>query len=315
LPLLLVGVVITAALGGELALAQDRPANVQNPRRIAAGLAGQLLVADRSSGSVIAVDKASLEPRWSFQLPDEGAPFGLASWKRMVFIGNTETENVEVYQMVGSRRAGRELRFRFNLGHTQPGEPGLIAKPVSIAVDQVERRVFALDAREKKILIFDRAGALLDSFTPADAGGVVLSPVSIAVDTQRQELLVSDFGDPSGSFSAAEPARILIYDYSGQLLFVIDGDGGTHESTQFARIQGVEISADGRIFAADPLAGRILILDRSSGALLGQVGNEGSEPGELMLPLDVYIDSTTGDLFVSNNRGARRIEVFREAGS
>ena len=141
----------------------------------------------------------------------------------------------------------------------------------------------------------------------------MLSPVSVAVDETRREVLVSDYGDPSGGFSAQEPARILIYDYDGQLKFQINGDGTTHATTGFTRVQGIAAGPAGRLYASDPLGGRILVIDRTSGALIKEVGAPGGQPGELMLPLDVLVDGRTGDLFVCNNRGARRLEVFRGA--
>lgn len=304
-------------LGLALALAYTNSAwaqTVQNPRRIAEGPAGQLLVTDRLFGSVIAVDRNSLEPDWSFPLPDEGAPFGLATWNQLVFVGNTVTRNVEVYRIRGSQGGVKTLVFQYNLGHTPQGETGSIQNPISIAVARKEQLVFVLDGAEKKIKIYDRKGTFLDAFAPLDEAGVLLSPVSLAVDEARQELLVGDYGDPSGGFRAAKPARILIYGYGGELRFQINGNGTTHWNTTFARVQGMTASDDGRIFAADPLGSRILVLDRLTGALLGELGSEGQEPGQLMLPLDVFLDPKTGDLFVSNNRGARRVEVFRGVG-
>jgi outer membrane protein assembly factor BamB len=284
---------------------------IQNPRRLAEGPAGQLLVSDRA-GSVVAVRKDNLEPVWSVQLPEEGAPFGLASRKRLLFVGNTETRNVEVYRMVGPPTNIR-LRFQYNLGLTPPGETGSIERPIDIGFDSQTRLVFVLDGAAKQVKVFDRKGKLMDAFAPMDSVGDLLSPVSLAIDETRQEVLVGDYGDPSGFFRSRTPARILIYDYSGALLSQIDGDGTAHITTRFARVQGLTTSSDGRIFAADPLGGRILVLDRDTGALLAEVGSEGPEPGQLMLPLDVHFDEMTGDLFVSNNRGARRIEVFRAA--
>jgi hypothetical protein len=285
---------------------------IQNPRRLAEGPAGQLLVSDRA-GSVVAVRKDNLEPVWGFRLPEEGAPFGLACRKRMLFVGDTETRNVEVYRMLGPP-ANIRLRFEYNLGLTPPGETGSIEKPIDIGLDSQTQLVFVLDAAAKEVKVFDRKGRFDHAFAPADSVGEVLSPVSLAIDEARQEVLVGDYGDPSGYFRSRTPARILIYDYGGALLSQIDGDGSAHETTRFARVQGLASSTDGRIFAADPLGGRILVLDRDTGALLAEVGSEGPAPGQLMLPLDVHLDERTGDLFVSNNRGARRIEVFRAAG-
>jgi len=304
-------------LGLALQVAQSSPAwaqTVRNPRRLAAGPPGQLLVTERSLGSIVAVDKSSLEPVWSFELPDDEAPFGLATWNRLIFVGNTTTKNVEVYRLLGSAKNEPRLRFEYNLGHKPPGEAGAIEKPIAIAVDSGARLVFVLDGSEKKVKIFDHRGSFLSAFAPVDDAGEVMSPVSLAVDSTRQEVLVGDYGNPSGFFRARTPARILIYDYQGELQFQINGNGSTHETTRFARVQGMTASPDGRIFVTDPLASRILILDRISGALVGEVGVAGSEPGELMLPLDVHLDERSGDLFVSNNQGARRVEVFRGVG-
>jgi len=287
---------------------------IQNPRRIAEGPRGQLLVSDRR-GWIVAVDKDSLEPVWGFQLPQEGAPFGVATSNQLVFVGNTETKNVEVYRLVGSSGGTTTLKFEYNLGGTAAGATGSILNPISIAIDGMARLVFVLDGDEKKVKIFESKGPFVNAFEPRDSAGELLSPVSLAVDETRQEVLVGDYGDPSGSSRAKTPARILIYDYDGNLLFQINGNGFTHWSTRFARVQGMATSADGRIFVADPLGSRILVLDRVSGALLTELGEEGLQPGQLMLPLDAALDQKTGDLFISNNQGARRVEVLRGAGS
>ena len=287
------------------------PQSVQNPRRLADGLPGQLLVTDRHFGAIVAVDERTLEPIWSFTLPNEGAPFGLATWNRLVYVGNTKTRNVEVYRIVFTPTGDPSLRFEYNLGGTPPGEIGSIGNPVSIAIDSRERLAFVLDGAVRGIEIFDWQGARVGGFEPADETGSLLSPVSVAVDETRCELLVSDYGDPSGSFSSRSPARILIFDYEGTLLTRITGDGSTHATTNFVRVQGVATTTDGRIFAAEPLAGQILVLARETGELLETLGITGDAPGELRLPLDVLLDGRTGDLFVSNNRGARRVETFR----
>jgi hypothetical protein len=294
---------------------------VQNPRRIAEGLDGQILVTDRRHRAVIAVDRGSLEPVWAVPLPQEGAPFGLAATKRRVFVGNTVTKNVEVYKIHGSGGPDTTLDFIYNLGDVPEGETGSIGNPIGVALDTNQDLVFVLDGTAKSIDVFEtKKGSFQYSFEPRDSDGLLLSPVSLAVDELRREILVGDYGNPSSNWPGCEfcgavaPARILIYDYGGELLFEIRGDRTTHWSTGFARVQGMATSADGRIFAADPLGGRILVFNRYSGALLEELGVQGSGVGELMLPLDVWLDSATGDLFISNNRGARRVEVLRGAG-
>ncbi len=286
---------------------------IQNPRRIAEGPAGQLLVSDRS-GSIVAVDRSSLQPLWSFQLPAEGAPFGLATSNRLVFVGNTGTGNVEVYRLTGGRGGSKTLRFAYNLGNSSPGETGTIQNPISIDTDRKEKLVFVLDGSMKKVKVFDQKGAFLYDFAPVDRDGVLLSPVSLEVDELHGEVLVADYGDPSGGFAASAPARILIYGYDGTLLDQIDGSGFLGSNFVFRRVQGMAASADGRIFAADPLGSRILVFERSNGELKEALGTQGSEPGQLMIPTDVLLDQDSGDLFIVNNRGGRRVEVIRGAG-
>jgi DNA-binding beta-propeller fold protein YncE len=291
---------------------------VQNPRRLADGPHNQVLVTDRRFRAVVAVDKTTLAPVWSFPLPAEGAPFGLATSKRLVFVGNTVTKNVEVYRMYGSG-ADTGLHFAYNLGDIPEGATGTIENPIAIAADGSAKLVFVLDSGTRQVKIFDRKGAFIGAFAPADEAGQVFNPVSIAVDEHRGEILVGDYGDHSTPCSVCgrgPAARILGYNYDGVLLFQIDGDSITADGAiGFTRVQGMAVSADGRIFATDPLGSRILVLDRDSGLLIAELGTEGSEPGQLMLPLDALLDQETGDLFISNNRGARRIEVLRGAGS
>jgi hypothetical protein len=293
---------------------------LQNPRRIAGGPDGQILVTDRRYGAVVAVDKQTLQPVWSATLPEDGGPFGIAFAKKDVFLGNTATKNVEVYTLLGGGDPDSVLKFDFNFGDVPAGAMGGIENPIDVAFDGKEKLAFVLDGAAKSIGIYDKKGVLLRSFEPRGSGGLLLSPVSLDIDELRREILVADYGDPvawmSGCTfcSANEPARIMIFSYEGDLLFEIRGDGTTHFLTSFARLQGLAASAGGRIFAADPLGARILVFDRFTGAILDELGVKGTEPGQLLAPSDVWLDGETGDLFISNNLGARRVEVLRGAG-
>lgn len=285
----------------------------QNPRRIDEGPRGELIVSDRS-GTIVAVDKTSLQSLWSFQLPDEGAPFGLATSDRLVFVGNTEKGNVEVYRLEGDKGRSKTLRFLYNLGGIPAGQMGTIKNPISIGKDRKQKLVFVLDGAVKRVKVFDQKGEFLYDFAPVDQFGAVLSPVSLEVDELRGEVLVADYGDPSGTSTSGAPARILIYSYQGVLIDQIDGAGFFDSNLIFRRVQGMATSEDGRIFAADPLGSRILVLNRSTGQLQESLGTQGTAPGQLLIPTDVFFDQETGDLFVVNNRGVRRVEVFRGVG-
>ena len=284
-----------------------------NVRRVAETPTGDLLVTDRS-GLIVKVDKDSLEPVSGFRLPLDGAPFGLATLDHLVFVGNTETKNVEVYELPRSRGKKLELSFAYNLGGVPAGEMGTIEKPIGIGVGRSAELVFVLDGKAKTVKVFRSDGLFLREFAPAGLYGMVLSPVSLAVDETHEEVLVGDYGDPGGTSHSAEPARILAFDFDGNLRYQIDGSGFWDSGLVFRRVQGMAASVDGRIFAADPLGGRILVFQRGSGTLLDVLGTRGDEPGQLRIPTDLLLDPESGDLFIVNNRGARRVEAFRGAG-
>jgi DNA-binding beta-propeller fold protein YncE len=299
-----IGLLLVFCLAGPL-LAQS----LRNPKRISEGPPGQILVSDRYLDSVLSLDEETLLPVWT--LPIEGSPFGVAQWRNRLFIGNTATANVEVYRV---SKDGARVKFLFNLGHTISGQPGYIQKPTDIAFHRRSRQVYVLDSGDKKIKIYNLRGRFLSEFPVIDGQGRILAPVAFTVDEVRGEVLVSDYGDPAGFFSISVPARILIYDLTGNYLGQINGDGSTHPETKFLRPQGLVTDGMGRIFLAAALTGHILVLERATGVLLRKVGEPGSEPGELRLPVDVVLSPESGDLFVTNNMGARKIEVFRGVG-
>ena len=283
---------------------------LESPMRIAEGSPGQILVSDHQQDVVFALDKKTLQVVWSFSL--NGTPVAVAQKGNLVFIGNATTRNVEVYR-VKTTGGGRNttLEFVFNLGLTPTGAPGTIQMPSDMALDRNLQFVFVLDSAEKKVKVFDFHGNFVQSLPPA-GGTPLLSPTALAVDELRQEVLVSDYGDPNGSFRANVPARILIYNYSGTLLKQIDG-AAADPNAQFDRPQGLATDDLGRIFLAEALVGQVFVFDRESGAVVKKLGSFGEGPGQLELPLDLVLDKKSGDLFVTNNM-LKRIEVFRAAG-
>ncbi len=109
-------------------------------------------------------------------------------------------------------------------------------------------------------------------------------------------------------------ARVQIFDYAGNHLKSISGKAGMTKK-RFSRPQGLAVDGQGHIFLVDCLIGRVLVLDRNTGATIKSLGTYGRSgaPGEMALPLDVVIDSRTKNVFVTNNR-LGRIEVFVKGG-
>lgn len=283
---------------------------LRSPVRIAEGPPGQILVSDYQQEAVLAIDKRSLGILWSF--PVQGSPLAVDCWSNLIFIGNTATQNVEVYRLKGAPGGPQKtLEFLYNLGRTPAGEPGFIQKPTDMALDRENELVFVLDGKAKNIKVFDFRGNFVEAVPRADAAPL-LNPTAIAVDEVRKELLVSDYGDPSGSFKPRTAARIIIYTYGGVYLDQIDGNGPAAEF-QFPRPQGLAADGRGHIFMVDAFLSKILVFDRVSHTGLKAVGSFGVGSGQLKLPMDIVIDGKSGDLFVTNTTPGR-VEVFRAEG-
>lgn len=277
--------------------------------RIAEGPSGLVLVSDSRENKLVAVDEVTRVPIWRFDV--QGTPMAVGFASNLVLIGNASTHNVEVYRLKGARTSP-VLEFQYNLGFTPSATMGNIRTPSDLEIDTDARLAFVVDSGERCVRVFSLAGNEISKIPPPDSPGSLLSPTAIAVDPVRQEVLVSDYGDPNGSFSANVPARIVVYTYGGELVTMIDG-GVANMDFQFARPQGLGTDAHGRIFMAESVRGQIFVFDRTTGDVVEKLGGFGDGPGELMLPLDLVIDRKSGDVLVTNNmRG--RIEIFRGAG-
>ncbi len=290
-----------------------------SPRRIAALDKQTILITDLDpdlQGALVALDKETMQVVWTCALP--GEPMGVAQWKNLFLVGDSSTNNVSVYRMTGANRgtpcfgaaAGKTLEFLYNLGLTLPGQPGFFQKVNDIALDADLQRVFVVDTGEKKVMVFDNKGNFLYSFP--DGSPALLNPTGITLDGARQEVLVSDYGDPTGSFKPKVPPHIMIFSYVGNYLDQIDSNPATPEYF-FSKPQGLAVDGLGHIFVVDAFLGKVIVFSRESGTGIKTFGSPGDQPGQLKLPLDLFLDRSTGDVFVTSNMTGR-VEVFRAAG-
>jgi hypothetical protein len=288
-----------------------------SPRRIADVDEASFIVTDvdaDGSGRIVAMSRMTNRPVWTCAVP--GEPLGIAHWKNLYLVGDTQTNNVGVYRLTGAdgdwactgRAAGKSLQFVYNLGNPPPGAAGFFRKVNDLGVDERTQRVFVVDTGDRKVKVFDNRGNFLYAFP--ETGPLLMNPTGIAVDGVMQEVLVSDYGDPSGSFRPATPPRIMIFGFGGDYRGQIDSVRGTPYF--FSRPQGLGVDGLGRIFVADAFLGTVLVFSRS-GTGIATVGAPGDDPTQLRLPLDLVIDRSSGDLFVTSHMTGR-VEVFRGAG-
>lgn len=294
------GLAVALTIVGPSTLWSQTPPTLGYPKRIAEASGSQVIVSDPALGGIAALDKGTLQIVWSQTI--EGDPLAVAACRNLVLVGNATTHKVEVYRVTGQ---GKKVEFLYHLGDNQTG---FFKLPSDIATDVDLQLAFVLDGGEKTIKVFDLKGSFLYSL-PAAGELLPLSPTAIAVDAGRQEVIISDYGDPSGSLfsGAAVPARLLLYTYAGTYRGTIDG------RDRFGRPQGLAVDDLGRIYMVESLLGQVFVFDRSTGNIVNRFGSFGQESGQLELPLDVVLDLKSGDLFVTNNM-LQRVEVFRGVG-
>lgn len=261
-----------------------------SPVRIAFDSNGNLVVSEYRQGLIITLDRKSLEViRW---FPIDGKPLGVACVNNLIIVGNETKGCLEVY-----KKRGRKLSL--------PCTP--VQKPMDLAVDKNNKRLFAIDGVQKAVKVFSLKGGLLQQTIPASPpnANILANPTAIAVDSTRQEFYVSDYGDRASSIYA----RVQIFDYDGNLTGTISGKQGMF-GQRFSRPQGLAVDGKGHLLMIDCFVGEIMVFDLLSGELLKTFGEYGTEPGQLRLPFDLVFDPAAKAMFVTNNRCAR-IEVFK----
>lgn len=268
---------------------------ITSPVRITLIPNGKLLVTDPQARRVYLVSSETKQILKSLAI--DGKPMGIAFHKDYVYVGNETTTSVEIYD---STRKGSYRKVR-----TIPN----ILLPTDIEIDSTRRKVFVVDSKAKKVKVFTPKGHPIFQF-PSAADPELHFPTGIALDRVNQKVFVADYGDMAQNVYAS----INIYDYAGKLLSSISGEGsGMMATAKFSRPQGMAVDNSGNIFVVDCYSSEIMAFDPTTGSLLKTIGGFGSEPGKMMLPLDMAFHPPTMDIFVTNNR-ASRIEIYREGG-
>lgn len=284
------------------------PTGAMSPVRIAQGPSKILFVSDFRNRVVyeLRAAKGAVTHKRTLAIP--GSPLGVAWARQRLFVGNVTTHTVDVYRSTGKWEDvdGAQDRWLYTLGG-----PGTVTDPSDIATDAGANLVFVLDAQQRVVKVFDLLdGTLLRTISGPGSGSQLLQNVTgIAVDPMRQEVLVTDYGEPTQA--STSPPAVKIFDYQGNFLSSISGRLGML-GQRFGRPQGPAVDGAGHIYLPDAVAGEVFVLDRTSGATLATIGSFGTGPGELWLPLDIVLDEDL-DLFVTNNRPGR-LEIFSVGG-
>ena len=240
-----------------------------------------LLVTDAGKKSVSKIDPRNPDDVEELFKVD-GLPLGIAKHRRLIYVGNRSEGSVDIYKK--SRKGYRLVR------RIKTDEP---MQPNDLAIDPKSRQLFVADGLANDVKVFTTSGRLVHTI---DGFGDLFDPKSVAIHPQSRSIAITDAGDAKTGM----PASVQVYDYSGSQLLRATG--------AFSAPQGVAICAD-RLFVADALLGQVQVFSRENGKLLGSFGSFGTDPGQLLFPIDVAFDEKSETLYVVNNRMGR-IETY-----
>jgi hypothetical protein len=282
----------------DLAKVSASPVGLDDPTRLALAENGKLYVVDRRLSRVLEVQAKNDELRIGEALAVPGTPGGIEAVGSRLVVGNRSTHSVDVY--------GPSGKWLYSIGG-----PGAVSDPREMAADAEADRIFVLDGAERviKVFQFSTGTRLADISQPGIGGFDLVQPMDIAVDAERMEILVSDYGYP---FTGGSPPSIKIFGYDGSNVKIIVGKTGSYGGGKFSRPQGLAVNQSGHIFVVDAAAGEVVVLDRVTENVVRTLGGSGTGPNDLWLPLDVVVDRNL-DVFVTNNR-MQRVQRFVAGG-
>lgn len=288
--------ILLAVLPAASGLAQVASTLNGSPVRIAMNGNGDLLVSDYVYGQVLTVAPDTLEIIG--ELTIGGRPLGVAWANGLTYVGNSSSGQVEVYNGFGQEQ------FVLGFGAIAAGIP----QDIAIAGGSA----YVVDGAAGFVRVFTLDG-IFQGTIPQNGydKNILANPTAIAVDETTGTIYVSDYGD-LGAVKPISP-RVQAFNSDGSLAYTIHS--GTTGKYRFTMPQGVTVSSGNRLYVIDSLSAEIQVYNATDGSLLNKVKGSGIKEGPfaMQLPLDLVIDNSTNDMYVTNNRLAS-IKVFAGAG-
>lgn len=279
-----------AALVATSGLVQATQTFDTSPVRIAFNGNGDLLVSDYSYGQVLTLDPVSLDI--IDELTVNGRPLGVAWANGLTYVGNSSSQQVEVYNAYG-----QEV-YTLGFGTVT------ISAPQDIAIGNNE--IYVVDGGAKVVQVFDQDGTSAGTIPQAGYDkNILANPTAITVDEVTGKIYVSDYGDLGAGDVAP---RIQVFKADGTFAYTINS--GSANKFRFTMPQGLTVN-NNKLYAIDTNTSEIHVFDATNGTLLSKVKGSGITSGvnAMKLPLDLVIDNTTNKMFVTNSKMAS-ISVF-----
>jgi len=252
---------------------------LHSPTRIAIGTDGKIYVTDSSKDRIQVYSPAG---RLKYTVNNfMGVPLSIAvDSAGNFYVGDDRTKSVMVFD------SNWQFLRKLGSGNREFALPG------DIAVSASTGRIYVTDSKNNIVKIYNADGSLYSVVgSRGSNAGQFIFPTGIAVDDTNSELLVGD-----EMYNGTEwVSRIQIFDLNGNYTGVI-----TLGASYNVKVQGITIDSLGRVYAVNPLKGRVDVYERT-GTYLSSIGKIGTASGELKIPSDAVIDSNSRLLIASSD--------------
>lgn len=216
----------------------------ETPIGIAAGVRGEVLVADADLHSVFRLD-AKGNPLGEFGHEVLKRPTGLArdAQRGLIYVADTNGHDIKVFgddgkllEVIG-RRGEKDGEFNY------PTHLAFAADKLYVS-DTLNSRIQIFDSNHKWLGKFGRLGLYI---------GDLVRPKGVAVDGDSNIYVIESLYD-----------NLLVFNGDGQTLMALGGGG--KEIGQFYLPSGVWIDAHNQVYIADMFNGRVTVLQYLGGA-------------------------------------------------
>jgi tripartite motif-containing protein 71 len=174
-----------------------------------------------------------------------------------------------------------------------------LSRPLGVAAGP-KGKSFVADTGNNRVMVFDSNGKVIKVFGHLGTkDGEFNFPSSIAVSNSGK-VYVADFKNN----------RIQVFDVDGNIINIISSVNTVDQNAKPLMFSPVAVAIDSkeRIYISDTFRQRILVLDQN-GKLQRIIGQEGSQPGQLLYANGLAVDENNNLLLVSDSNNAR-IQAF-----
>ncbi len=268
----------------------DEKLELRKPYGVTTDSRGRIYAADTELKAVFMIDPKArvVERRQGSSQAPMVMPTGVAvdSADRL-FVSDAQLHSITCFDPSGAVVA------RFGTGS--------LGRPGGIAIDRQRNRLYAADAKESRIAVFDiRTLALIGylggpSKSENHEKGTFSGPTNVAVDRQGNIYIADTFN-----------CRVQILNPAGKFLRAFGTQGD--RPGEFIRPKGIAIDSEGHVYVADAEFNNFQVFSPEGQPLLA-VGTLGSAPGEFSLITGLHIDSE--DRIYTTEMFTGRIQVFQ----